>query len=71
MNLMNFARIGGQALAVSALVREIRRARAEGDKLRLLDAVVNFLAVATTIAVVVREIRNRRSGNNDHDGDLW
>jgi large-conductance mechanosensitive channel len=71
MNLMNFARIGGQALAVSALVREIRRARAEGDKLRLLDAVVNFLAVATTIAIVVREIRNRRSGNNDHDGDLW
>ena len=71
MNVMNYARIGGQALAVGALVREIRRARAEGDKLRLLDAVVNFLAVATTIAIVIREIRNRRSGNNDHDGDQW
>jgi large-conductance mechanosensitive channel len=71
MNVMNYARIGGQALAVGALVREIRRASAEGDKLRLLDAVVNFLAVATTIAIVIRELRNRRSGNNDHDGDQW
>ncbi len=71
MNIMNIARIGGQAMAVSSLVREIRRARAEGDKLRLLDAVVNFLAVATTIAIVIREIRNRRSGGNDHDGDQW
>ncbi|HEX2362930.1 MAG TPA: hypothetical protein VHI11_12725 [Jiangellaceae bacterium] len=65
MNVMNIARIGGQAIAVGALVREIRRARAEGDKLRLLDAVVNFLAVATTIAVVVRELRNRRSDEGD------
>jgi hypothetical protein len=70
MNLMNIARIGGQAMAVGALVREIRRARAEGDKLRLVDAVVNFLAVATTIAIVVREFRNRRSGETDRDGDL-
>jgi hypothetical protein len=70
MNIMNIARIGGQAMAVGALVREIRRARAEGDKLRLVDAVVNFLAVATTIAVIVRELRNRRAGNNDADGDL-
>jgi hypothetical protein len=70
MNLMNIARIGGQAMAVGALVREIRRARAEGDKLRLVDAVVNFLAVATTIAIVVREFRNRRSGETDRDRDL-
>jgi hypothetical protein len=70
MNIMNIARIVGQAMAVGALVREIRRARAEGDKLRLVDAVVNFLAVATTIAIIVRELRNRRAGNNDADGDL-
>ena len=69
MNIVNIARVGSQAMAVGALVREIRRARAEGDKLRLLDAVVNFLAVATTIAIVLREIRNRRGGS-DRDGDL-
>jgi hypothetical protein len=68
VNIMNMARIGGQAMAVGALVREIRTARAEGDKLRLLDAVVNFLAVATTIAIIVREFRNRRA--DDGDGDL-
>jgi large-conductance mechanosensitive channel len=71
MNIMHIARIGGQAMAVGSLVREIRRARAEGDKLRLLDAIVNFLAVATTIAIVVREIRNRRAEDNDHDGNPW
>jgi hypothetical protein len=58
-------------MAVGSLVREIRRARAEGDKLRLLDAIVNFLAVATTIAIVVREIRNRRAEDNDHDENPW
>jgi hypothetical protein len=70
MNVRNVARIGGQALAVSALVREIRRARAEGDNLRLLDAVVNFLAVATTVAIIVRELRNRRGGGAG-DGELF
>jgi hypothetical protein len=71
MNVRNVARIGGQALAVSALVREIRRARAEGDNLRLLDAVVNFLAVATTVAIIVRELRNRRRGGGAGDGELF
>jgi hypothetical protein len=69
VNIMNIARVGGQAMAVGAIVREIRRARAEGDKLRLLDAVVNFLAVATTIAVIVRDLRNRQNEDSS-DGDL-
>jgi hypothetical protein len=64
----NIARVGGQALAIGAFVREIRRARTEGDKLRLFDAIVNMLAIATTIAIIVRDIRNRRSeGDSDED----
>jgi hypothetical protein len=66
MNVRNIARIGGQALAIGTFVREFRRARAEGDNLRLFDSVVNVLAIATTIAIIVREIRNRR--NEDGDG---
>jgi hypothetical protein len=64
VNIRNIARIAGQALAIGAFAREIRRARAEGDKLRLFDAVVNMLAIATTIAIVVREIRSRRDGSD-------
>ena len=64
MNIRNIARFAGQALAIGAFAREIRRARAEGDKLRLFDAAVNMLAIATTIAIVVREIRSRRDGSD-------
>ena len=64
MNILNYARIAGQAVAIGAVVRQIRRAQDERDNLQLLDAVVNFLAVATTIAILIREIRNRRSEND-------
>ncbi len=70
MNVRSIARIGGQALAIGAFAREIRRARAEGDNLRLFDAIVNMLAIATTIAVIVREIRSRRNGEHSGDEDL-
>jgi predicted proteasome-type protease len=67
MNIRPIARIGGQALAATALFREIRRARAEGDRLLLLDAAVNILAVATTIAIIVRELRNRRNARRSEE----
>jgi predicted nucleic acid-binding protein len=67
MKIINIARIGGQAMAVGALVREVRRARREGDRLLLLDAAVNILAVATTIAVIIREIRRRSEHGSDED----
>ncbi len=70
MNARNIATIGAQAMAVGGLVREIRRAREEGDKLRLLDAIVNVLAIATTIAILVREIRDRRNNKNLLGEDL-
>jgi hypothetical protein len=52
-------RIGGQALALGGIVSELRRAEAKGDKLQLLDAIVNVLPIATAIAMIVREIHNR------------
>jgi len=63
VNIRNIARFGGQALAVGAAFRELRRARDEGDKLRIIDALVNALAIATTIAILIREIRGRRDKN--------
>ena len=70
MNVRNIAKIGGQVLAVGATLRSLRRAREEGDGLRMIDAIVNALAIATTIAILVREIRQRRGRENLLDEDL-
>jgi hypothetical protein len=55
----NLVRLGGRAFAVTTVVRQIKRARQERDRLRLLDAVVNALAILTAILIVIREIRER------------
>lgn len=59
MNIMLIGRIGGQAMAIYDVVREIRKAEAKGDKLRLFDAMVNVLAIATAIAIIIRGTRRR------------
>jgi hypothetical protein len=61
VNIRTLARFGGQAVAVSAAFKSLRQARAEGDKLKLLDAVIHALAIATAIALIVREVRQERS----------
>jgi hypothetical protein len=63
--LRGAGRLAGQAFALVTVVRALRQAREEGDRLRLLDAVVNALAVATTVAILVRELRQRRLGDAD------
>lgn len=70
MNVRNIAMLGGQVVAIGATVRSLRRAHAEGDNLRMLDAIVNALAVATTIAILVREIRARRGTEGLLDEDI-
>ena len=61
MNVRTLARFGGQALAVGAMWKSLRQARAEGDKLKLFDAILHALAIATAIALIVREVRQERS----------
>lgn len=59
MNVKTLARFGGQAIAAGATVRTFSKARRDGDKLRMLDAIVTALSIAVTVAVIVRELREK------------
>ncbi|HEU4541029.1 MAG TPA: hypothetical protein VFR23_07870 [Jiangellaceae bacterium] len=64
MDIRTWLRVGGEALAMGAMWKSLRQARADGDKLRMFDAIVHALAIATAIALVVREVRQERTLNN-------
>jgi hypothetical protein len=40
-----------------SVVKQVKRGKAESDKLLLLDAVVSAAAIATGVALLVRELR--------------
>lgn len=61
MNVKYLAKFGGSALGAVGAARSLTKARREGDKLRMIDAVLSILSVAITIAIVVREIREAQS----------
>ena len=61
MDMRNVVKFGGQALAVGGTVKSLRQARADGDKLKMLDAIVHGLAIATAIALIIREVRQQRA----------
>lgn len=65
MQVKMIVRLGSQAFAVGGIVKSLREARAENDRLRMLDAVVHGLAIATTVALLVREIRQQREGGGE------
>ncbi|MHA6765222.1 hypothetical protein [Streptacidiphilus sp. PAMC 29251] len=50
--------LGGSAFGGFGIVKEIRDARQEGDTLRLVNAAVAALALATGTAVILRELRD-------------
>ena len=52
-------RIGARGLALTTVVRQIRHAQQNHDRLLFLDAVVNALAVVIAILIIVRELRER------------
>jgi hypothetical protein len=59
---------GGQVAAALAAVRAAKDARAKGDKLALLHAVLTGAVVAVTAAVAVRTVRE--SAPEVVDGEL-
>ncbi len=49
--------LGGGAIAAGTAVRNVRKARAKADKLALLDALLSLAAVLTSVALVMRALR--------------
>jgi hypothetical protein len=55
--------IAGSAFGVIGIVKDVRKARAESDTLKLVNAAVGALALVTSTALLVRELR--RLGSDD------
>lgn len=53
------------AVGTFGVVRRLREARAEGDKLRLADAAVSAAAAVTSTALLVRELRRLSRASHD------
>ncbi|MFI9625647.1 hypothetical protein [Streptomyces sp. NPDC052042] len=55
--------IGTTAFGALGVIRQAKQARSEHDTLRLVDAVVSAAAIATGIALLLRELK--RIGDDD------
>ncbi|MFE2373500.1 hypothetical protein [Streptomyces sp. NPDC059398] len=55
--------IGTTAFGALNVIKQAKKARTENDTLRLVDAVVSAAAIATGIALLVRELK--RLGDDD------
>lgn len=52
-------RIATRGAAGVSSARLLNNARKEGDKLKVADALLTLLSVAVTIAIIIREIREK------------
>ncbi|MET9699468.1 hypothetical protein ABZY31_21445 [Streptomyces sp. NPDC006529] len=55
--------IGTTAFGALSVVKQARKARAENDTLKLVDAVVSAAAIITGLAILYRELK--RLGDDD------
>lgn len=55
--------IGTTLFGAVSVIKQVKRGRSESDKLLLLDAVISAAAIATGVALLVRELR--RLGDDD------
>ncbi|MFE0650548.1 hypothetical protein ACFVZH_18370 [Streptomyces sp. NPDC059534] len=55
--------IGTTAFGAISVLKQAKKARSEHDTLRLLDAVISAAAIATGVALLVRELK--RIGDDD------
>ena len=61
---------GGQVAAALASVRAVKDAKAKGDRLALVHAVLTGAVVAVTAAVALRTVREQTAESEVVDGEL-
>ncbi|OIV36750.1 hypothetical protein BIV57_14525 [Mangrovactinospora gilvigrisea] len=59
----NYISIGSQAFGAVGIYKQAKKARFESDTLKLVDAVVSAAAVATGLALIIREMRRAARGD--------
>lgn len=55
--------IGSTVFGAIGVAKQVRTARQDNDTLRLVDAVISAAAIATSLALLVRELK--RMGDDD------
>jgi predicted nucleic acid-binding protein len=55
--------IGTSLFGAVSVIKQLRTARSESDKLKLVDAVVGATAIVTGVALLVRDLRRLDSGD--------
>ncbi|MDF3289279.1 MULTISPECIES: hypothetical protein [Streptomyces] len=58
-----YLQIGTSLFGAVSVIKQLRTARSEGDKLKLIDAVVGATAIVTGVALLVRDLRRLDSGD--------
>ena len=64
MDTRTVLRAGAHVLAVTGVVRSVREARAEDDKLKMFDGFVHAVAIATALALLLREVKREQQDHN-------
>ncbi|WP_326687793.1 MULTISPECIES: hypothetical protein [unclassified Streptomyces] len=59
--LGTYLSIGSSLFSAVGVIKQAKKARLEDDKLQLVDAAVSAAAVATGVALLVRELRRMSS----------
>jgi hypothetical protein len=57
-NVKSLVTIAGQVLVARTALSRLRQARGEGDRLELLDALVNVVALVSGTIVIIRRLRS-------------
>jgi uncharacterized membrane protein YcjF (UPF0283 family) len=55
--------IGTTLFSSVGVIKQVRTARSDQDTLKLIDAIVSGMAIATGVALLVRELRRMDSGD--------
>jgi hypothetical protein len=61
--------IGTTLFGAVSVARQLKKGRSENDTLLVLDAVLSAAAIATGVALLVRELRRLGSGGDDRLAD--